>query len=272
MKAKTTWTIQSLFTCFLINAALVAAFVYLAQQVLLGFRQWIDPFLQQGAASLPEDVLAAFTAMSKIAEECQRQLLPVGVGVGAAVTFFLWLVLWVQGRSVARRAAREALSTTPERAEEPAVASRSPGAPDAATAPKSSAVGAEPSPLGAVQVLSILQREGRFVDFLQEDLSLYDDSQIGAAVRGIHEGCRRILTDYIQLKPVLEETEGSTVTVPTGFDANAVRLTGSVTGDPPFTGVLRHRGWKVIRVDLPRLTAERKDEWVLAPAEVEIET
>lgn len=271
MKAKTAWTIQSLFTCFLINAALVAAFVYLAQQVLIGFRQWIDPFLQQGAAPLPEDALAAFTAMSKIAEECQRQLLPIGAGVGAAITFFLWLVLLAQGRSTANRAAREALATSPTRAQKPAAAPHGPTTPEAPVLPEPAAVSPEPSPLGAVQILSVLQREGRFVDFLQEDLSLYDDSQIGAAVRGIHEGCRRILVDYVQLKPVIEEPEGHPVTVPAGFDANAIRLTGTVSGDPPFEGVLRHRGWRVVRVDLPRLTAERMDDWVLAPAEVEIE-
>src|SRR5207253_6846543 len=35
----------------------------------------------------------------------------------------------------------------------------------------------------AVQLLAILQREGRLLDFLQEDVDGYADAQIGAAVR-----------------------------------------------------------------------------------------
>jgi hypothetical protein len=271
MRVKSAWTIQSLFTCFFFNAVLVAAFLYLAQQVLNGIQQWIAPFLQQGATPLPEDAQSAFTTMAKIVQECQRQLLPVGAGFGAGITFFLWLVVMAQGRSVAGRAGREAISAARE--EKPA--------PTGATQPRVAAEAAgdakpvetpDASPQAAVQILSVLQREGRFVDFLQEDLGIYDDSQIGAAVRGIHEGCRQALKDYVQLKPVYEESEGARVNVPQGFDAKAIRLTGSVSGDPPFEGVLRHRGWKVVRMELPKLAADKKSDWILAPAEVEIES
>jgi hypothetical protein len=270
MRVKSAWTIQSLFTCFFFNAFLVAAFLYLAQQVLNGIQQWIDPFLQQGATPLPEDAQSAFTAMAKIVQECRRQLLAVGAGVGAGITLFLWLAVMALGRSVAGRAGREAISAareekpTPTGATQPRMPAEAAGDAKPVETP-----GASPQP--AVQILSVLQREGRFVDFLQEDLGLYDDSQIGAAVRGIHEGCRQALKDYVQLKPVYEESEGTQVTVPQGFDAKAIRLTGSVSGDPPFEGVLRHRGWKVVRMELPKLAADKKSDWILAPAEVEIE-
>lgn len=271
MRVKSAWTIQSLFTCFFFNAVMVAAFLYLAQQVLVGIQQWIDPFLQPGATPLPEDAQAAFTAMAKMVRECQRQLLPVGAGVGAGITFFLWLVVMAQGRSVAGRAGREAISAVMEEKPAPSGAIQPKGAAEAARDPKTAETPPEASPQAAVQILSVLQREGRLVDFLQEDLGLYDDAQIGAAVRGIHEGCRQALKDYVQLTTVYEESEGARVTVPQGFDAKAVRLTGSVSGDPPFEGVLRHRGWKVVRMELPKLAADQKSDWILAPAEVEIE-
>jgi len=119
-------------------------------------------------------------------------------------------------------------------------------------------------------MLSLLQRQGRFVDFLQEDLRLYEDAQIGAAVRSIHEGCRKALSEHVVLKPLFEDEEGGEVTVQPGFDAHSIRLTGNVKGDPPFHGTLRHRGWKVMRVDLPQQVSVQETDWILAPAEVEV--
>ena len=119
-------------------------------------------------------------------------------------------------------------------------------------------------------MLAALQREGRLIDFLQEDLGADEDSQIGAAVRSIHTGCREILKEHMDIKPVFEEKEGSSVTIPAGFDTTAIRLTGNVSGNPPFRGTLRHRGWKVERIQLPQSQGQ-KDRRILAPAEVEIE-
>jgi hypothetical protein len=99
-------------------------------------------------------------------------------------------------------------------------------------------------------------------------LSGYDDAQIGAAVRTIHAGCREALLEHVTLEPIYSENEGSQVTVDAGFDANAVRLVGNVTGEPPFRGTLVHRGWRVAKLALPRQTSDK--EKVIAPAEVEI--
>lgn len=123
-------------------------------------------------------------------------------------------------------------------------------------------------PGSALQLLALFQRKGRLVDFLQEDLSLYDDAQIGAAVRGVHEGCKSVLSEHVRLRPVLDSEEGSPVTVPEGFDPAEIQLTGDVRGRPPFRGTLRHRGWRIERIDLPLKTSA--DSAVLAPAEVEI--
>jgi hypothetical protein len=120
-----------------------------------------------------------------------------------------------------------------------------------------------------LQLLGLLQREARLVDFAHESLGSYSDAQIGAAARLVHEGCAKVLREHFQITPVREETEGTRITLPVGFDAASVRLTGQVVGQPPFTGSLTHRGWRVTDVRLPQL-AERHDTRVLAPAEVEL--
>jgi len=119
--------------------------------------------------------------------------------------------------------------------------------------PAPAAASSEP----ALQLLSLLQREGRLIDFCEEDLAGLDDARIGAAARIVHDGCRKALRGAFDILPIRIETEGADVTLPAGFDPRAVRLTGNVAGSPPFRGVLRHHGW-------------RAGEQVLAPAEVEL--
>jgi len=120
-----------------------------------------------------------------------------------------------------------------------------------------------------LRVLAVLQRDGRLVDFLLEDIDAYSDAQIGAAVRDIHRGCRKALTDYLTIEPVLVSAEGEAVTVAPDFDPAAIRLTGHIAGSPPFQGVLKHHGWRVKEVHFPVLPGARDDATVLAPAEVE---
>lgn len=122
----------------------------------------------------------------------------------------------------------------------------------------------------ALHLLSLLQREGRLVDFLGEDLEPYDDAQIGAAVRGIHESCQKAVVKYLSPEAVIDQEEGEEITVPDGFDPSAIKLTGNVSGDPPFKGTLQHRGWRATRFDLPSLSGAQ-DPAIIAPAEVEIE-
>lgn len=122
---------------------------------------------------------------------------------------------------------------------------------------------------GAARLLAVLQREGRLVDFLQEDISACDDAQVGAAVRAVHAGCGRALAEFVAFAPVMEGEEGGRVRVEPGFDASAIRLVGDVRGDPPFSGSLTHHGWRAETIALPELP-ESMDAMIVAPAEVEV--
>lgn len=121
----------------------------------------------------------------------------------------------------------------------------------------------------ALRLLTLLQREGRLLDFLLEDIQTYGDAQIGAAVRDIHQKCQATLKEHLALEPILTQPEGASVEVPAGFDPSAIRLTGNVTGQPPFHGTLQHHGWRVKELKLAPV-AQGQDEFVVMPAEVEL--
>ena len=125
------------------------------------------------------------------------------------------------------------------------------------------------TPDAALQLLTLLQREARLVDFAHENLAAYADADIGAAARVVHEGCARVLKEHFTIQPVRSEAEGSRLTLEEGFDAASVRLTGNVVGKAPFKGTLSHRGWRATDVRLPQLAKEH-DATVIAPAEVEL--
>ena len=121
----------------------------------------------------------------------------------------------------------------------------------------------------ALRLLTLLQRKGRLLDFLLEDIQGASNEQIGAGVRELHKESQAVLKEHLVLAPVLPQAEGDTVEVPPGFDPSAIRLTGNVTGQPPFRGVLRHHGWRVKDFTLAA-PPEGQDEFVAAPAEVEL--
>lgn len=139
----------------------------------------------------------------------------------------------------------------------------------ATPAPSAVAPLKEAGPDAALQLLALLQRDARLIDFTQESLSGYSDAEIGAASRLVHEGCAKVLREHFTLEPVRIEAEGSRLTLNEGFDARAIRLTGNVVGQAPFQGALSHRGWRATDVRLPKLT-EQHDATVLAQAEVEL--
>jgi len=122
---------------------------------------------------------------------------------------------------------------------------------------------------GALALLALLQREGRLVDFLREPLDGFSDADIGAAARDVHRGSAKVLAQHLSFEPVMPGAEEAKVTVPKGFDPAEIRLIGEAKGEPPFTGTLRHHGWRVVDAKLPAL-AEGIDRTVIAPAEVEI--
>jgi hypothetical protein len=123
---------------------------------------------------------------------------------------------------------------------------------------------------GALQMLSILQRDARLIDFLMEDIAGYSDDQVGAAVRNVHDQARAALERYISLAPVIDGVEGTYVKIEKG-DPATVKLLGNVpVGGKAPGGTLRHRGWRAATTNLPP-TASSQNVTVIAPAEIEVE-
>src|SRR5207248_10484775 len=122
---------------------------------------------------------------------------------------------------------------------------------------------------GALQILGIMQRDARLIDFLMEDVTGYSDDQIGAAVRELHDQCRDAIARYVTLQPVIDGVEGTFAKAPSS-DPNMIKFVGNVPANPPAGGTLRHKGWRATKVDLPALPA-RQDAAIIAPAEIEIE-
>lgn len=127
-----------------------------------------------------------------------------------------------------------------------------------------------PSRSDALSLLETLQREARFLDFIQEEISGYTDQQVGAAVREVHRGCQGVLTRMFALEPVIPGEEGSSFTVSPGEAAARIHLVGNVSESRPVTGILVHAGWQATKVELPHWTGDIAHQRILAPAEVEV--
>jgi hypothetical protein len=125
---------------------------------------------------------------------------------------------------------------------------------------------------GALQILNILQRDSRLIDFLMEDITSYDDDQVGSAVRSIHNDCKASLTRHVALAPVIDSVEGTyqKLDASKAPDPNRIKLIGNVPASGKVAGgTLRHRGWIASSVTLPPVG--KQDVSVLAPAELEVE-
>ncbi|WP_372807214.1 DUF2760 domain-containing protein [Pontiella sp.] len=143
------------------------------------------------------------------------------------------------------------------------------GAPVAA-AEKPELPAAKPARSEALTLLAALQREARLIDFLMEPLDGYSDQQVAAAVRDIQADSRKVLQRMFALQPLRTENEGSTLTVPAGFDAAAIKLTGNVVGEAPYSGELMHPGWTATKLDLPVWQGSDASAKIVAPAEIEL--
>lgn len=173
-----------------------------------------------------------------------------------ADAFHCWFSILVRGKipaDVAKRFQPVEVTAAPDRPREPVKKAEAP--PESVDR--------------ALQMLALLQREGRLVDFLFEDVAPYPDAQLGAAVRTVHQSCRQLVDRYLKLAPIIDSEEDRPVTLQGGFDPASIKLIGNVTGRPPARGVLRHRGWRVVEVNLPSLP-DGAGRRVIAPAEVEV--
>lgn len=261
MQPKAKLTVQTLIACVLFQGVVLTAFFWMGRDVLRSLLAHLQPFMGSQGPAVAQEAAAALGRMEGLIQQALRYLPAVVFGLGGVGILFLWIVVQMMGRRAVDHATAASRAAAPVKV------------PVERSAPKDAEVlpgDMDPKAVGAVQMLSVLQRQGRLIDFLEEDLSRYEDAQIGAAVRSIHESCKAALAECVQLEAVMTQEEGSVVTVPAGFDPATVRLTGNVSGDPPFRGVLRHRGWRIRRVHLPTFTAQVGKERIVAPAEVEI--
>jgi hypothetical protein len=183
------------------------------------------------------------------------------VGLGA-LAFLFFILFLVKQKPSANDVADENIKETAEVAAEPSLEQPVKETPKPAELKEVTAD-------AALQLLTLLQQDARFIDFVQEDLTGYSDADIGAAARVVHEGSKKTLNSYFTFAAIRSEEEESRITLPEGFNAAEVRLTGNVVGDAPFTGTLVHKGWKVTDVKLPKL-AEGHDTSIVAAAEVEL--
>ena len=129
---------------------------------------------------------------------------------------------------------------------------------------------AEPIRSDAITLLAALQREARLIDLVQEPLSEYTDEQIGAAARDVLRDTREALARMVELQPVIDADDGAEVETPADFDAGCYKLTGNVSGDPPFKGVLAHHGWRAAKCEFPTWTGSDAAANLVAPVEIEV--
>jgi len=156
---------------------------------------------------------------------------------------------------------------------EPATAATAAAATPVAAAVLAPAPAPAPTPGGdALILLSLLQERGRFLDFVAEDIGAYSDAQVAAASRVVHQGCKAVIDECLAPVPAHAGSEGDRITVDPAADPNRYRLQGKVAQQPPYSGVVVHRGWKTTRLALPRHTRpiDPTGENVIAPVDVEI--
>lgn len=237
---------------------------------IAGFLAW-----QFISAALPMTLLEEMTVHSESFKTGLQQVAPVAAMVKtyyipmvSALFLICWLLLWgLMSVSLSRVLRQSEIGhqpvSAPSKKDKKASASETP----APVFDKKEMM--ETNKRFYLHLLTVLQREGRLMDFFAEDLSAYEDNQIGAAVRSIQDNCKTALKKHLNPKAVMEGNEGDDIVVPADFDTSAMKLTGNVSGEPPFRGVLRHKGWRVSKLELPTLSAA-KDSHIIAPAEIEI--
>ncbi|WP_309396896.1 DUF2760 domain-containing protein [Cerasicoccus maritimus] len=129
---------------------------------------------------------------------------------------------------------------------------------------------AEPDHAELVQFLGQLQEKGRFIDFVMDDVTAYTDAQVGAAARVVHQGCQGVVKETLAIEPVTTSAENASITLEPGYAVADYRLVGKVSGEPPYAGTLRHKGWRATSFKLPKVVAKDGALPPIAPAQVEL--
>lgn len=240
----------------------VLIFMLVSWAAVSGAAFWTIDFMKRQLQPVADDGQAAqaLAAAAGLIQSAADIFWPIGVPAALLFFLILALILW-------RGLVRCCRATVPPA--QPAKAPRAPAKPAIEPEPQDTAETANTQRRLFLHLLGSMQKEGRLMDFFSENLAQYDDAQIGAAMRDIHENCNRVLGKYIAPQAVLNQEEGEHITVSADFDPNAIKLIGNVTGRPPFKGIVRHRGWRARKSDLPILSGGI-DPALIAPAEVEV--
>ncbi len=243
------------FIIIFIFALIVTAFVNTG---LYAFLKWLslNLTLNAGKEAIVNDMPEIADRLRWVASNLYVGVLPVMTGIFLILGFLLWVALRTSVKNIFEQ----------NQLGKQATGSKEKSKPDFVV----QKIEQDRKKRLFLHSLSVLQREGRLLDFFTEDLNLYEDDQIGAAVRSIQEDCKRAIKKYIDPKPVIEKAEGETILIEPGFDIDSITLVGNVFGAPPFTGILKHRGWKAGKNEIPNLS-DIQDASVIIPAEVEIQ-
>lgn len=221
---------------------------------------------------MPNFIAALCAALLSLLGFLPRDVVPAGLDTarGAALVALTIYLAW-QAFLLLRQQASTPAGTAPSSAAAgtapaPAAAPRPVATPAPAAAP-GAAAGAD-----ALILLSLLQDRGRFLDFVAEDISAYGDAQVAAASRVVHQGCKSVIDECLALAPAHAGAEGDRITVDPAADPNRYRLQGKLAQQPPYSGVVVHRGWKTTRLALPRHTRpiDPAGENIVAPIDVEV--
>ena len=123
--------------------------------------------------------------------------------------------------------------------------------------------------IDGVFLLSLFQKQGRLVDFLQQDITTFSNAEIGEAARVVHDGCAKILVDYFTMEAIRTEEEGVLVNVEADYNLSEITLTGNLRGSAPYRGELLHHGWKISDQHPPE-QLDPKARFIVQPAEIEV--
>jgi hypothetical protein len=244
---------------FVVLFFMVLLFVIINGLLVFGFQMASQMIFALGQIpDQPPELIEFLQETTYYRQLAETYFLPISAGFFLIFTIIIWLFLRITTAGLFKRAQKPAAVNKKKRFV---------GVP--AESKKIEQEKMEQDQRLFLYLLSLLQREGRLLDFFSENLDLYEDDQIGAAVRNIHQNCKKVIDKNLSPRPLVDKEEGEEMIVEPNFDPNVIKLTGNVVGDPPFKGVLRHKGWQIQKLELPTLSSGQ-DSKIIAPAEVEI--